>query len=490
MDELKLSLANLPVLAERISVPRYERSSLRPGIVHIGVGNFHRAHLGCYLDDLFNLGTDLDWAIVGAGVMPSDGVMREALKAQDYLTTVIEQDRTRRSARVTGPMLDFIEPADHERLVDVLADPAIRIVSLTVTEGGYMIDPATGQFDPGHPAIRKDAANPQTPGSVFGLILLGLARRRARGVAPFTVMSCDNIPHNGVVARNAVTGLARLFDAELADWVVQNVAFPSAMVDRITPATIDREITSREFGIKDNWPVVCETFRQWVIEDQFSNGRPALEKVGVTFVSDVTPFELMKIRILNGGHAILAYAGGLLGFQHVHEAMEQPLIRAFLDKVEHEEVMPTVPPVPGTNLQDYYAQIVQRFSNPNVSDTIRRLCFDGSNRQPKFIVPSIAEQLRAGRSLRGLALASALWCRYCVGTTDSGAMIEPNDPNWERLTWLAKDAIHKPELWIEMQDIYGQVGRDPLFRKTFQRALADVWIRGVANALEQYIRQG
>jgi len=488
MDELKLSLANLPALAERVAVPRYARSALRPGIVHIGVGNFHRAHLACYLDDLFNLGTDLDWAIVGAGVMPGDAVMRETLKAQDYLTTIVEQDSSRSSARIIGPMLDFIEPADREQLVHVLSDPAIRIVSLTVTEGGYMIDPATGQFDPEHPAIRKDAANPQRPESIFGLILLGLTHRRAQGLAPFTVMSCDNVPHNGVVARNAVAGLARLFDPALADWVVENVAFPNAMVDRITPATTDRKITSREFGIEDNWPVVCETFRQWVIEDKFSNGRPGLEKVGVTFVEDVTPFELMKIRVLNGGHAIIAYAGGLLDIHYVHEAMEHPLIRGFLDKVEHEEVMPTVPPMPATNLQDYYAQIVQRFSNPKVADTIRRLCLDGSNRQPKFIVPSIAEQLNAGRSIRGLALESALWCRYCAGTTDSGAAIEPNDPNWDRLHSLAKDSKHNPELWLGMHDVYGQVGRDPRFREAFQRALSELWNYGVVHTLEQYTR--
>jgi len=209
MDELRLSLANLTALAERVAVPRYARSVLRPGIVHIGVGNFHRAHLACYLDDLFNLGSDLDWAIVGAGVMPGDAVMREALKAQDYLTTIVEQDRGRSSARVIGPMLDFVDQADREQLANVLTDPAIRIVSLTVTEGGYMIDPATGQFDPEHPAIRKDAANPQNPESVFGLILLGLIRRKARGVAPFTVMS-SHLVNVGVGAHHfAARALSR-----------------------------------------------------------------------------------------------------------------------------------------------------------------------------------------------------------------------------------------------------------------------------------------
>ena len=339
--------------------------------------------------------------------------MRQALAGQDYLTTIVEQEKASSSARITGPMIDFVPPADTAALVARMADPAIRIVSLTVTEGGYMIDPATGRFDPQHPAMQRDAASPDTPASAFGLILRSLALRRARGVRPFTVMSCDNVPHNGVVTRNALAGLARLFDPQLADWVAAHVAFPNGMVDRITPATSDREreIAARDFGIADAWPVFCEEFRQWVLEDSFTMGRPALERAGVTFVTDVTPWENMKIRILNGGHAIIAYAGGLLDVPFVHEAMQHPLIAAFLDKVETEEVIPTVAPVPDTDLHDYYRLIVRRFANPKIGDTIRRLCLDGSNRQPKFIVPVVRDRLKAGGSIDGLALESALWCR-------------------------------------------------------------------------------
>ncbi|MFT3987802.1 mannitol dehydrogenase family protein [Aestuariivirga sp.] len=486
----KLSLANLPKIAAKAQVPKYKRAAQKAGIQHIGVGNFHRAHLGVYLDDLFNTGLDLDWSIIGAGVMPSDAVMREKLKEQDYLTTIVEQDNEVSHARVTGPMVDFIPPGAREALIAAMTDPAIRIVSLTVTEGGYMIDPATGKFDPNHPAIRKDAANPQAPESVFGLILLGLARRKAKGLAPFTVMSCDNVPHNGVVTRNAIAGLARLYDPALADWVMASVAFPNGMVDRITPATSDREreMTRSMFGIEDNWPVFCEEFKQWVVEDRFSMGRPQLEKVGVTFVDDVTPYEHMKIRILNGGHAIIAYAGGLMDIHFVHEAMENPLIRAFLDKVEKEEVIPTVPPVPNTDLGDYYKLIVRRFSNPKIGDTIRRLCLDGSNRQPKFIVPPIAEQLKSGGSIAGLALESALWCRYCAGTTDSGKVIEPNDPNWAKLQELAKAARGNPDVWLGMQDIYGHVGKDPRFRDAFHKALSAVWKNGAAATIEAYLK--
>lgn len=485
----KLSLSSVRGLNATVSTPKYARSALTPGIVHFGVGNFHRAHLAIYLDDLFNMGLDHDWAIIGAGVLPSDEAMRQKLAAQDYLTTVVEQEASISQARVTGAMIDFIPPANRARLLATLENPAIRIVSLTVTEGGYMINPATGKFDPQHPAIARDAANPQDPTSVFGLILAGLARRKAKGLAPYTVMSCDNVPHNGVVTRNAVAGLARLFDPALADWVIANVAFPNAMVDRITPATSDRErqLVQEAYGITDNWPVFCEEFKQWVVEDHFPSGRPAWEKVGAQFVTDVTPFEYMKIRILNGGHAVIAYPGGLLDVHYVHEAMQHPLIHAFFEKVEQEEIVPSVPPVPNTNIQDYYRLIDRRFSNPKIADTERRLCLDGSNRQPKFIVPVVADNLKAGRSIKGLALESALWCRYCYGVSESGKIIEPNDPSWDRLQALSRKAKDDPLQWLTMEDIYGDVAKSDEFRAAFAAALSSLWAKGTEQTLRDYL---
>jgi mannitol 2-dehydrogenase len=485
----KLSLVTVRGLRADVTTPLFSRSSLTPGIVHFGVGNFHRAHLAVYLDDLFNMGLNHDWAIVGAGVMPFDEVMQQKLSQQDYLTTVVEQDANYSAARVTGPMIDFIPPSERQRLMALLADPIIRIVSLTVTEGGYMINPATGLFDPTYPAMQRDAKHPDDPTSVFGLILHGLSARRANGIAPFTVMSCDNVPHNGVVARNAVAGLARLMDAKLAEWVEAHVAFPNAMVDRITPATTDREreIAAEQFGIRDNWPVFCEAFKQWVVEDNFPTGRPAFEKVGAQFVPDVTPFEYMKIRILNGGHAVIAYPGGLLDVHYVHEAMEHPLIKGFFNKVEREEIIPTVPPVPNTDILDYFKMIDRRFSNPKIGDTERRLCLDGSNRQPKFIVPVIADNLKAGRNISGLALESALWCRYCYGVSDSGKAIEPNDPDWDRLQALSRDAKDDPLTWLTMEDIYGEVAKDETFRVAFADWLRMLWHVGTAKTLETYI---
>ena len=486
-----LSLATLGDLPGNVARPTYARGDLSAGIVHFGVGNFHRAHLQVYMDRLMNHGRDLDWAVVGAGVTPYDAAMRDALAPQDWLTTVVEQEAGSSSARVIAPMTGFLPPMDGAAIEAALADPAIRIVSLTVTEGGYFIDPATGAFDPNHPAIAADAANPQAPKTVFGLILAGLKARREVGVAPFTVMSCDNVPHNGVVAKNAVAGLAEAQDPALAAWVRENVAFPNAMVDRIAPATSDRErtICAEEFGVADAWPVFCEDYIQWVIEDNFPSGRPAWEEVGAQFVADVTPFEHMKIRILNGGHAIIAYPSGLMDVHFVHEGMEHPLVLAFLQKIEREEIIPILPPVPDTDLQDYFALIERRFSNPKIGDTIRRLALDGSNRQPKFIVPSIADNLAQGRGVEGLALESALWCRYCAGFTDSGKPIAANDPSWDRLNTVALAAKSDPMAWLSMRDIYGDTAEAPAFRDAFARWLHQLDREGAQATLKAYLGQ-
>ncbi len=485
---MKLSNATLSDLP--VAVPGYDRAALTGGIVHFGLGNFHRAHQAVYLDRLLNTGQGHDFAIIGAGVMPADAAARDVLAGQDFLYTVVEQSAESSDPRVIGAMIDYLPPGDPAGTIARLADPATRIVSLTITEGGYFIDAATGHFDPTHPAIAADGAKPDAPKTVFGLIVAGLRARRAAGVQPFTVMCCDNIPHNGLVTREAVVETARLSDPELADWIAANVAFPNGMVDRITPATSDRERAMiRDMGVNDASPVFCEDFIQWVLEDNFPAGRPALEQVGVQFVPDVTPYEMMKIRILNGGHAIIAYPSGLMDIHFVHEGMQNDLVRAFLDKVEAEEVIPAVPPVPDTDLNAYFAKVKERCANPKIGDTIRRLCLDGSNRQPKFIIPTIADRLAAGQPVDGLALESALWCRYCAGVTDSGAVIEPNDPNWDRLTAAAQAAKADPAAWLGMADIYGATGQDARFAEPFGRWLAMLWDQGTAATLRAYLGQ-
>jgi mannitol 2-dehydrogenase len=472
-----------------VARPGYDRAALRPGIVHIGCGNFHRAHMAVYLDDLFAMGEGQDWAIIGAGVREGDARMRAALEPQDWMTTVIELEPGAHSARVTGAMIGFVPvEAGNAGLIAAMSDPAIRIVSLTVTEGGYYIDPKTGTFSPAHPDIVKDAANPGAPDTVFGAIIAALKARRAVGVAPFTVMCCDNVPHNGHVTRDAVVGLAALSDPGFADWIADSVAFPNSMVDRITPATGDRERAMvAAMGVDDAWPVTCEPFRQWVMEDNFPTGRPPLEKVGVTFTDQVDRFETMKIRILNGGHAIIAYPGGLKDIELVHASMQDPTIRAFLDRIETDEILPILPEVPGVRLDDYKQLILNRFSNPDVADTIRRLCLDGSNRQPKFIIPSIRDNRARGVVPDGLILLSAMWCRYCEGTTDSGAVTAPNDPSWDKLQARARAAKADPAQWLAMTEVYGDLGQDRAVADRFAHCLRIVWAKGAEGAMQAYL---
>ncbi|MGB8624131.1 MAG: mannitol dehydrogenase family protein [Paracoccaceae bacterium] len=486
---VKLCNETLNELSPDVAVPAYDRAALSPGILHIGVGNFHRAHQAVYLDKLFNTGRDHDWAIVGAGVRPGDAAMRARLEQQDWLTTVVELDPAGLSARVTGAMIDFVE-VDAGQLIARLSDPAIRIVSLTITEGGYYVDATTGGFNADHPEIRHDAANPEAPATVFGILIAGLLARRAAGAPPFTLLSCDNLPENGHVTRQAMVGLARLMVPDEVEWIDTAVAYPNSMVDCITPATSDRErkMVAERFGIVDSSPVACEPFRQWVLEDNFPQGRPALEDVGAEFVADVAPYELMKLRILNGGHACIAYPGALLGHHFVHDAMADPDIAAFLDRLQRDEIIPVLTPIAGFDYAAYLDVVKTRFANPEVGDTVPRLCFDGSNRQPKFILPSIADALEKGRGIEGLALEVALWCRYCEGEDEAGKPIEIEDTMAGELTRRATEAKTRPEAFLENEAVFGKLAGNADFNAAFARQLARLWTDGTRATLRAYIQ--
>jgi len=484
---IKLNNQALKKLPANVSVPAYARSEITPGIVHIGVGNFHRAHQAVYMDKLFNLGIDYDWGIVGAGVKSYDEAMRNKLSQQDWLSTVVELDPKQDSARVCAAMIDFVE-IDAQLLIEQLCKSEIRIVSLTITEGGYFRDERSGKFNAAHAEIIHDSQNPQAPKTVFGVLLAALEKRRVGGVPPFTIMSCDNLPGNGHVTQQAVLGLAQLISEELAEWVRAEVCFPNGMVDCITPATGERErvLVKESFDIEDASPVVCEAFRQWVLEDKFSQGRPALEKAGVQFVDDVAPYELMKLRLLNGGHAALSYPAALLGIEYVHDAMQNELVSGFMKKLIQQEVIPIVPAVEGMDFNLYFDKACERFANPKIADTIARLCLDGSNRQPKFILPSIVDRLEQDLSVDGLALEVALWCRYCAGTDDAGNSIDVVDENVMRLQEQALLTRQQPEVFLSLADILGPVAVDETFIACFTTAIKSLWVDGVAETLQRY----
>lgn len=488
-EPVKLCDSNLGKLPEGVLVPTYDRSRLTPGIVHIGLGNFHRGHQAWYLHRLMQMGEALDWAIVGAGVRPFDEAQRQKMVAQDYLTTLIELDPEGSSVEVVGSMIDYVPIAPgNGPLIARMADPAIRIVALTVTEGGYYIDPSSNGFDAQHPDIRHDAENPDAPQTVFGAIIAALAKRRASGAGPFTLQSCDNLQGNGAIMRQTVVSLAQLSDPELAEWIDAECSFPNSMVDCIVPATGPNELALvRAQGIDDAVPVTHENFRQWVIEDDFCAGRPLWERAGATITDQVHDYEAMKIRILNGGHQVIANPGEILSVPTISGCMEHPEIGGFFRKVALEEIAPHVRPVPGMSPEAYIDLIDRRFSNPRIVDTTRRVAFDGSSRHPGFILPVIRDALAAGAPIEGLALTEALWARMCEGTREDGSLIEPNDPVWDTLTVTAKAAKDSPPDWLELRMFYGELADNRQFAEAFSRWLALIWSDGVEAALGTYL---
>ena len=486
---MKLSLKTLADLPDDVRRPSYDRSDLSAGIVHIGLGNFHSGNQAWYLHRLMDEGLAHDWAILGAGVRMGDAVQREKLLAQDCLTTLIELDPSGKSAEVTGSMIGFIPvAADNAPLIAHMAESAIRIVALTVTEGGYYVASADGSFDADHPDMQHDATNPETPKTAFGAIVAALRLRRDNDVGPFTCQSCDNLQGNGDILRRTVVGLARLSDADLSGWIDANVTFPNSMVDCIVPATGPSELELvRSFGIEDAVPVTHENFRQWVIEDKFCAGRPDWDKVGATFTDDVHSFEAMKLRLLNAGHQIIATPGELLSVDTIAGTMAHPLIRGVFRKIEVEEIVPHGAAVPGMTPTAYVDLIEQRFANPEIRDTTRRVAFDGSSRHTGFLHPIIRDAIAKNTPIDGLALVEALWARMCFGTREDGTAIAPNDPIWDKLVAVAAVAKDNPQAWLEQRALYGGIADDARFSQSFGRWLEQIWGQGAAAALQSYI---
>lgn len=486
---MNLSNATLDALPDGIKRPTYDRSALTPGIVHIGLGNFHRAHQAWYLHRLMQLGRAQDWAILGAGVRPYDAAMRDRLRAQDCLTTLIELDPKGQSAEVTGSMIDYIEIAEgNGPLIAAMGDRQIRIVALTVTEGGYYVT-ASGGFDAAHEDMAHDAANPATPRTAFGAIVAALKARRDAGTGPFTLQSCDNLQGNGGILRQTVVGLARLSDPALADWIDAQCTFPNSMVDCIVPATGPKELELvRALGIEDNAPVTHENFRQWVIEDAFCAGRPEWELTGATFTDDVHSYETMKIRTLNAGHQVLANVGEILSLPTIASCMQDADVSAFFTKVEAECIVPYVHAVPDMTPDAYADLIARRFSNPMIHDTVRRVAFDGSSRHTGFVLPILRDALAGGGTVEGLALVEALWARMCIGLREDGTEIEPNDPVWTALTEAAKAAKEDPAAWLAQPQFYGDLAGNAEFAGAFDRWLRLIWAEGARAALAAYLK--
>jgi mannitol 2-dehydrogenase len=454
-----------------VARPTYDRDQVRVGIVHFGVGGFHRAHQAMYVDRLLEQGLAADWGICGVGVLPADRRMADVMAAQDGLYTLmlVHPDGTR-EARVIGSIVDYrYAPDDPEGVIELLAAPSTRIISLTITEGGYQIDaPGLGEVN------------------VFGLVTAALARRRDRGIAAPTIVSCDNIEGNGDVARRAFTSYAERTYPGLGAWIHANTRFPNSMVDRITPVTTPEvvETVNTEFGISDQWPVVAEPFTTWVLEDSFSDGRPPLQEAGVLLVDDVRPYELMKLRLLNAGHQALCYFGYLAGYRLVHDAAADPLFAEFLLDYLDSEGTPTLDPVPGIDLDDYKHTLIERFANPGVRDTIARLCFASSDRIPKWLLPVIRENLTSGAPVRLSAAVVASWARYAEGVDEQGEPIDVQDALADSLVPLARSQREHPTAFIENTALFGDLAAQPRFVEAYLWALDSLHRHGARATLE------
>ncbi|WP_308467944.1 mannitol dehydrogenase family protein [Rathayibacter soli] len=476
-----------------LTVP-YDRAAVTPSIVHFGVGGFHRAHEAMYLDRLLRAGNTewTEWGICGVGVRPEDAAMRDALAAQDGLYTLVTvaPDGAEEAATIGSIVRYLFAPDDPDAVSRQLASPSTRIVSLTITEGGYEVSDATGVFDPHDDATLADIAEPTAPRrSVLGFLVRALQRRRDAGIPPFTVMSCDNLPGNGHVARAAVTGFAARIDPELAEWIHASVAFPNSMVDRITPATTDavRDAVEAAFSVRDRWPVRSESFAQWVLEDNFTLGRPPLERVGVQIVPDVVPYELMKLRMLNASHQVMSHLGILAGFTTVDEACTDAQLGEFVRDYMTLEAIPTLPPVPGIDLDEYRDQLLERFRSPAVGDTLARQIVDASDRIPKFLLPVVREQLAAGlgpgpgRGIERAVLTLAAWSVNL--DPDAATGVSPDDRRLPQLRAAAVDERRHPGAFLDLDVVFGDLGKDPRLRSAFIAARASLLENGARATL-------
>jgi mannitol 2-dehydrogenase len=485
---VELSNATLTSLPSTVSTPDYDRSALRSGVVHIGVGGFHRAHQAVYFDELARRGLAEGWALTGVGLRSPR--MGEVLPPQDCLYLIVERGAGVTSARVVGSMIRYLYGGRQRAAVlDALSDPATRLVTLTITGDGYTVTP-DGRFAADDPSVLAELRHPGRPETVFGYLVEALHRRRAAGTAPFTVLSCDNIPANGATARTMVVSYAEMRDPALARWIHRNVAFPASMVDRITPETTaeQRCAIGRWVGVNDRWPVLTEPFSQWVIEDTFCNGRPPLHEVGAQFVSDVAPYELTKKRLLNGSHSALGYLGYLAGHRTTAEVMADPAYAAYARALV-DEIIPLLPRVAGIDLAAYKATLLERLGNPDMADHLCRLCRRGATKVPSYLLPSLVALRAAGRPAPMLTLAVAGWFRYLTGEDYAGQPITVEGPHADELVRLARQDGTDPRPLLGLRDIFGGLGDDPAFVRDVH-VLSEALRAGPRETIETWLAVG
>ncbi len=493
MELIQLNQANTTQISSNLTCPTYDRQALKTGIVHVGVGGFHRSHQAYYIHQLLEKYNALDWGICGVGLREADRNIYKVLKKQDCLyTLVVQHPNGTVKSEVIGAIKEFLLAVDTPDLViDKMAHRDTKIVSLTITEGGYNFNPSTGDFNFKNQDIQHELKHPDKPKTIFGFLTAALKKRRAAGLPPFSILSCDNIQHNGDVARKMLLAFAQKQDRELAAWIAKSVHFPNTMVDRITPVTSPEVIAylQETHNVKDEWPVVCEPFIQWVVEDKFSNGRPPLEKLGVQFVPDVSPYEKMKIRLLNAGHSVLGIPGAIHGHPTINVCMEDPVFAKFMRQFMDKEVSPVLGEIEGMDVEKYKDALEERFANPNIKDSVSRICSESSAKLPKFLIPTLQENLASGGSIKYATLILAAWCYYSDRrVNENGEPLEIIDSMKTELHLFAKTTQDDNIAFLKQRELFGNLEKNPRFVKQYTEAIQLIYQeKGIRKLMEKLI---
>jgi mannitol 2-dehydrogenase len=486
---IALNQENLSSMPANVQTPSYDRDKVKTSIVHIGVGNFHRSHEAFYTNELMERFGILDCGICGVGLLDYDRRIYNILKDQDGLyTLVIKNLDGTRSAKVIGSIVEFLfAPENPVAVIEKMAHPDIKIISLTITEGGYNLNEATGEFDFSNPVIVEDMKNPMSPKTVFGYLAQAMKLRKQRGLAGCTIQSCDNIQGNGDVAKKALLNYVEKAEPELLAWIEKNVSFPNAMVDRITPVTVasDIENLQSEFLVDDQWPVVCEPFIQWVVEDKFTAGRPEWEKVGAQYVENVVPFENMKLRLLNAGHSVLGMLGALHGYKTIDEAALDEDFSIFLKAFMDEEVTPILGDLGDIDLGQYKMSLIKRFQNVYIKDIIPRICLESSTKIPIFLLPTIKAQLKGDGKIARAAFVVAAWCKYNDGVDENGNSYAIDDAMSNELIRAAALSHQTPIHFLEIEPIFGKMVDNPTFVEAFLSSLEMLRSKKVKDCVKE-----
>ena len=487
MESKKLNAQNLSQFANRVAIPKYDRSSVKAGIIHVGIGGFHRAHQAYYTNQLLHTKGNENWGICGVALLDFDKKIYHTLKEQNGLyTLVIKELDGSLTTTIIGAIVEYLfAPENPKAVIEKMADAAIKIITLTITEGGYNYNEATKQFDFKNRLIQHDLENPASPKTIFGYLTQALKLRKARNLKGLSIQSCDNIQGNGHMIKKMLLSFVEKADPALVNWIKTNVSFPNSMVDRITPVTTPTEIEhlKENSGIEDAWPVVCEPFIQWVIEDDFIAGRPAWEKVGAQFVKDVLPYEKMKLSLLNAGHSVLGILGALKGYTTIDEAVNNQNIRTFLTSYMDKEVTPVLGELEGINLKKYKQSLIQRFSNIYIKDQIDRICAETSTKIPIFILPTVKAQLKENGPIEYAAFVIAAWAIYSLGLAENGKSLNRQDAMADILHKKAMEAKDKPALFLDIETVFGELKASAVFVKAYTNAYQNILQYGVEKCL-------